>query len=361
MAGTDTKTSTEQSGSDFIVDHDEPDSTATPPSSPEPDFDFDTEVADSSKQQEFEQDYRHDTTFLLDISAEASQPGLLKGEYCPSSDVMNNSYSYLRTNFPHWRRMLSHDYMRNTDTSDNGSPITEVNPAQLVLLHIDDHAWASVDHYIQASKFALLPEVYAKFTLDSGNPLGRSPAADARRFGRKAELGDDQIKAWQAQRPQTLKRALLAKFAQNEDLGRALVATGWAKLVTRGRTGTIKTQHALMWVRKVLRGEQENQLRKSATDKPVEDKHVDEVFRLIEGLFGKDFREMAQPAVQTTSTTRSSPLTPSIKTPENQASPREPQMQDAVSYLEQIKSDYAEDPKTFDKFLGIMEDFRSER
>src|SRR2546423_1590026 len=80
------------------------------------------------------------------------------------------------------------------------SPLADMNPAQLVLLHIDDHAWASVEHYMQASKFSHRQDIYMKFPLDSGDPLGRSPAANARRVGRKTAPGQDHGKAWQTRK-----------------------------------------------------------------------------------------------------------------------------------------------------------------
>ncbi|KAF7730721.1 Transcriptional regulatory protein sin3 [Apophysomyces ossiformis] len=355
-------------------------SVTTPPSSPEPDYTLEVASKDQPGGEGFGEDYRHDTTFLLDITAEPSQPGLIKGEQCPTDDMAGNSYAYLRANFPHWRRMLAHDYMRNTDADHENRRIgittapEIINPAQLVLLHIDDHAWASVDHYMQASKFVHRPDIYIKFTLDSNDPLASSPARQARRFGRTIVLEEEHIKAWEMRKPQALKRALLAKFAQNADLGRALVATGWAKLVTRGRTGTIKPQYALMWVRTVLRGEQVNQIKKSITlegeSNYQDNKHMDEIFRLIEGLFGKDLRLMAEPATATLNHPPLSLVSSSNEKPSSFSSCSSSpslsnhqglQMEDAMSYLEKIKSDYAEDPQTFDKFLGIMDDFRSER
>jgi predicted NAD-dependent protein-ADP-ribosyltransferase YbiA (DUF1768 family) len=202
-----------------------------------------------------EQDFRQDTKFILDIDAESEQPGTLTGEECPLSDLVNNSYDYLSTQYPHWRRLLSDEYMRNTKLNDTTKKQKMAKPtAQLVMLHIDEHAWASIIHYLTACKFITQPDIYNSLYLDSGNPTSQLPAAEIKLLDRsKAHLlTKEQEKDWyENRRVEAWRRALLAKFAQNDDLQRALILTGWAKLVdTNGRV-----QNLLMWVRTVLRGD----------------------------------------------------------------------------------------------------------
>ncbi|KAL0089999.1 hypothetical protein J3Q64DRAFT_1393529 [Phycomyces blakesleeanus] len=259
------------------------------------------------------QDYWDSTVFYLDIHAEAKPPGSLADEQYLTADLTNpinnhnnnnhnnntdslitnnnnnssnnvnnvsndnnininininnndNLYGYLRTNFPHWRRILSHDYMRNTDLHDPISPNLSANPAQLVLIHLDDHAWASVQHYLQASRVQHIPDLYHRFTLDSNDPLGRATAAEVVEFI-KSQHSLEPIPA------EALRRALLAKFVQNEDLARALVATGGAKLVSRSHDNAIVVEDALMWVRTVLRREHENTLKVLTSQKIGESK-----------------------------------------------------------------------------------------
>lgn len=209
-----------------------------------------------------EQDFRHDTKFILDIDAASEQPGTLTGEECPLSDLVNNSYDYLSTQYPHWRRLLSDEYMRNTKLNDTNTTTTTTNKkqktakttAQLVMLHIDEHAWASIVHYLTACKFITQPDIYNSLYLDSANPISQLPAAEIKLLDRaKAHLlTKEQEKDWyDNRRVEAWRRALLAKFAQNDDLQRALILTGWAKLVDKhGRV-----QNLLMWVRTVLRGD----------------------------------------------------------------------------------------------------------
>jgi predicted NAD-dependent protein-ADP-ribosyltransferase YbiA (DUF1768 family) len=219
------------------------------------------------------EDYRHDTQFIISLSVDDKPPGTLTGEECPASDLASNSYEYLATQYPHWRRMLSDEYMRNTHLGDISKEI--VNPAQLVLLHIDDHAWASIDHYMVASKFIHSPDVYKQFCLDSGDSKSRLTAAEVKKLGLTLPITDEANLDWENRKSDTLRRGLLAKFAQNQDLQRALVLTGWAKLVSQ--TGNVL--ELLMWVRAVLRGEQQQESGDSSSkqDKVDTDKNMDEV------------------------------------------------------------------------------------
>ncbi|KAI9326916.1 hypothetical protein BD770DRAFT_478051 [Pilaira anomala] len=315
------------------------------------------------------QDFREDTTFILDIESSSKQPGTLTGEQCPMADLVNNSYDYLSTQYPHWRRMLSDEYMRDTkldDTSTNQQKLKTT--AQLVMLHIDDHAWASIVHYLTASKFISQPEFYLSLALDSGEATSQLTAAQVKQLAKaKAHLlSQEQEKDWYDNRKvEAWRRALLAKFAQNEDLQRALILTGWSKLVDKhGRV-----QHLLMWVRAVLRGDQKETPTNEVIPKSVvkedtqlnqNNKSVDEVLRVIEGLFGKDKQHVlssilgAQQQQQ-----QQQQLEQQQQQQKKIIEPKVVEMKDAVGYLEQIKTD--EPPQTYNKFLAIMTDFRSEK
>lgn len=213
------------------------------------------------------QDYRQDTVFVLDTAAESKQPGTLTGETCPAADIEQNSYEYLYSQYPYWRRLLSDDYMRNTKLNDD-LPTSPKTTAQMVLLHIDDHAWSSIVHYLVATKFVNTPDIYTKLCLDSGNPFSQLPAPQIKLLSQKLPISKEHEQEWREKKKiDAWRRGLLAKFAQNEDLQRALILTGWAKLVDRHGT----PQHLLMWVRTVLRGDQQQK------DTKKEDKNLQEV------------------------------------------------------------------------------------
>lgn len=71
---------------------------------------------------------------------------------------------------------------------------------------------------------------------------------------------------------------------------------------------------------------------------------------MIEGLFGKDKQHLLSSIL----------VGSENKTLDKKIIEAKPvEMKDAVSYLEQIKKD--EPPQTYNKFLEIMTDFRSEK
>ncbi|KAI9267217.1 hypothetical protein EDC94DRAFT_515206 [Helicostylum pulchrum] len=71
------------------------------------------------------------------------------------------------------------------------------------------------------------------------------------------------------------------------------------------------------------------------------------VLRVIEGLFGKDKQHVL------------SSILSAQQQQKKVVEPKVVEMKDAVGYLEQIKTD--EPPQTYNKFLAIMTDFRSEK
>jgi len=123
---------------------------------------------------------------------------------------------------------------------------------------LDDHKWNSVEHYYQASKFKREnPEFYLTFSLDSGTEMSRD-AEIAKGAGSKGGKHKGKLL-----RPTNIKidpkfdlisskalfEAQKAKFTQNEDLQRLLMATKNAKLTqwVRGKPNIVYTE--LMQIR----------------------------------------------------------------------------------------------------------------
>lgn len=126
---------------------------------------------------------------------------------------------------------------------------------------IDVMRWASVEHYIQASKFKKgFPTFYSQFSLDNPSELSKDPEL-------AKYVGDLKKKSYKSHRPENIKidvdynlgrkqqereTALRAKFTQNEDLNQMLLATRKALLKHVERRKPAEPDIALMQLRREL-------------------------------------------------------------------------------------------------------------
>jgi len=130
------------------------------------------------------------------------------------------------------------------------------------LFTLNNHSWASVEHYYQASKYMKNhPEFSLLFALDSGTELSRNADMAFYAGGKSGKYKKELIRPksvsidpefYLHERSKYLYEAIYAKFSQNPELKTLLLATKNAKLVLCQRRRSPQTLVELLRVRSQL-------------------------------------------------------------------------------------------------------------
>jgi predicted NAD-dependent protein-ADP-ribosyltransferase YbiA (DUF1768 family) len=178
-------------------------------------------------------------------------PGKGAGETIPNEKIID--YKELAI-IPDWRKKLSNFWI------DRNAKTNEIHPFVL-----DNHKWASVEHYYQGAKFKKNnPEFYLSFSLDSGTELAKSPEMSKAAGGKTGKFKGTLIRPAQVsidgdffgtRHKKEMYSAQYAKFTQSyeNNLKKLLLATGNAKLTHFSRGHPPITFEDLMIIRDKIR------------------------------------------------------------------------------------------------------------
>ncbi len=194
--------------------------------------------------------YNEEIVFQFYSKSRPMLPGKGAGEKINDKELIN--FKELST-ISDWRKKLSNFWVEK-DKDGNIIPIV-----------IDNHKWASVEHYYQASKFKENnPEFYLSFSLDSNTDLSKDPLLAKAAGGKTGKFKKELIRPKQVEidpnffrkrHKEEMAKAQMAKFSQIQSLKQLLLATKNAKLTHYSRGQPPIVFNELMVIRNKLKKE----------------------------------------------------------------------------------------------------------
>jgi len=170
-------------------------------------------------------------------------PGKGNGEKIPNKSLKEFSELAL---ISEWRKKLANSWV-------------SIKPP---LFTLDNHHWASVMHYFEACKYKKsFPEFYLSFSLDAGTELSKDPFMAKAAGSKSGKYNKQQLRPFEVKTDADFKSrekkeiyaAQYAKFNQNSDLKKLLLATNDAKLVQYRKGMLPEIYNELMLIRDKFR------------------------------------------------------------------------------------------------------------
>ena len=193
--------------------------------------------------------------FIVGKNSLSSSPGKGINELLISDDELNGNFEILKSK-SNWRKKLDESYIRKLITPQGETIIPIV---------IDGKQFASIIHYYHYNKFIdsgfsgrklnQYNNFAKRYCLDNNGNLSKLSGPILAREARKLEI--PRTKNWNTLKNDVIKKATLAKFAQNDDLAQILSATKDAALLysTNKQRTKLRYEYELMEVRSILKND----------------------------------------------------------------------------------------------------------